>query len=103
MNLKYLYRGNNLLISLCGEIDEFSSRTLRGELDSLIDDTKPLKSVTIDLKAVSFVDSTGLGLIIGRYKKLRAQGAELTLSNVPANIDKVFKTSGVYNIAPKID
>lgn len=102
MNLNFRYIGDNLLVELSGDIDEFASRALRTELDKLIESPR-IRCMTLDMGAVTFVDSTGLGLIIGRYKNLRARGAELVLKNVPPQVDRVFRTSGVYTIAPKID
>ncbi|MDE6301974.1 MAG: STAS domain-containing protein, partial [Clostridia bacterium] len=49
---------------------------------------------------VTFIDSTGLGLVLGRYKKLRAKLAEVLLRNVPPQVDKVFRTSGLYAFVP---
>lgn len=102
MDLDFRYIGDNLLVSLSGEIDEFASRTLRCDLDKLIDAPR-LRAMTLDMRDVTFIDSTGLGLILGRYRKLKARGAEMTLKNVPPNIDRVFRASGVYTVAPKID
>lgn len=102
MELNFRYIGDNLLIELSGDIDEFSSRTLRVEMDKLMEAPR-LRIVTLDMRGVTFVDSTGLGLILGRYKKLKSRGAELTLKNVPPQIDRVFRASGVYTVAPRID
>lgn len=54
------------------------------------------------MKNVSFVDSTGLGLILGRYKRLSAAGGVLRLKNVPPQVDKVFRASGVYSVVEKV-
>ena len=89
-------------VMLSGEIDEYASRTLREKLDRLIDEKQPSRLV-LDLSGVSFVDSTGLGLIFGRYKKLNARGGELALVNVPRQVDRVFLASGVYSVAVKTD
>lgn len=102
MDLNYKYIGNELLVELHGEVDEYSCRTLRTKLDDLID-APGLARVVFDMHGVSFVDSTGLGLILGRYKKLKARGAEMVLKRVPPQVDKVFRTSGIYTVAPKID
>lgn len=101
MELKTKTNGRVLTVFLSGEIDEHRAAELRKTLDAIIDTTNYL-SVVFDMSAVSFVDSTGLGLILGRYKKLRARGGELSVSGVSAQVDKVFKASGVYTVCPKI-
>ena len=58
--------------------------------------------MVFDLKDVSFVDSTGLGLILGRYKKLSASGGVLRLKDVPPQVDRVFRMSGVYTVVEKV-
>ena len=60
----------------------------------------------ICVKLVGEIDEytarTGFGLVIGRYKKLRAKRAELLLKNVPPQVDKVFRTSGLYSFVPVV-
>lgn len=102
MDFESSWNGAVLTVSVEGEIDEFSSRSLRSELDGLIERRRPRRLV-LDMSKVSFVDSTGLGLIFGRYKKLDAMGAELALCNVPRPVDKVFAMSGVYSFVEKTD
>lgn len=102
MNLDFKYIGDNLLVRLSGDIDEYSARVLRGEVDRLIEASR-LKCLTMDMSRVTFIDSTGLGFVLGRYKKLKACRAELVLQNVPPQVDRVFATSGVYSLVPKID
>ncbi len=92
---------NRLVISFCGEIDEFASRSLRVELDDLIERYRA-RQVVFDFKDVAFVDSTGIGLVIGRYKNSRNFGVELLLQNVPNNIDRIFKSCGLYKYIPKV-
>ena len=102
MQLKYNTKGADICVSLSGELDEYAARTLRGELDKLIE-TRSMRSMTLDMRDVTFIDSTGLGLVLGRYKKLRAKRAELLLKNVPPQVDKVFGASGVYTYIPIVD
>ena len=102
MDFESSWNGAVLTVSVEGEIDEFSSRSLRSELDGLIERRRPRRLV-LDMSKVSFVDSTGLGLIFGRYKKLDAMGAELALCNVPRQVDKVFAMSRAYYFVEKND
>ncbi len=100
MNINLKNEKGNLLIVFHGEIDEHSVKGVRDEIDEIIDNTRGLKCVTFDMSDVSFIDSTGLGFVIGRYKKLKAKRAELLLANVSKPVDKVFSTSGIYRFVP---
>ncbi len=102
MNLDFKIDKNDICIKLVGDIDEYSARTLRQDLDKLIEGNA-FKTMTFDMRGVSFLDSTGLGLVLGRYKKLREKRAELLLKNVPPQVDKVFRTSGLYSFIPIVD
>lgn len=93
----------NIVLKITGEIDECSVRALREDVDSLIDASAYIRSLTLDMSGVTFVDSTGLGFLFGRYKKLKARRAELLLCNVPMQVDKIFKASGVYRIVPVVE
>lgn len=102
MNLDFKIVGNDICVKLSGEIDEYSARTLRADIDKLID-AQGFRTMTFDMQNVTFIDSTGLGFVLGRYKKLRGKRAELLLKNVPAQVDKVFRTSGIYSFVPIVE
>lgn len=102
MDLEFKTQGGDICVKLYGELDEYASRTLRGALDKLIE-TRNMRSMTLDMQGVTFIDSTGLGLVLGRYKKLRGRRAELLLKNVPPQVDKVFGASGVYTYIPIVE
>lgn len=101
MDPQFTYTNNTLYVKLFGDVDELASRTLRKTIDDEILSARP-KIVIFDFAKVGFVDSTGLGLIFGRYKKLSTTGAELLVANVPPLVDRVFRASGVYSVCPKI-
>lgn len=75
----------------------------RCAIDEVIENTPTLRSMIFDMKGVTFIDSTGLGFVLGRYKKLKAMHAELLLENVPRQVDKVFLASGVYRYVPVVE
>lgn len=103
MDIDFSIDGDSAVVRLVGDIDEYTVRTIKGDIDKLIDDVKGLKAMIFDMRAVSFIDSTGLGFVLGRYKKLKQKRAELLLRNVPRQVDKVFRTSGVYAFVPIVD
>ncbi len=99
--MKHKFQFDNLYIQFIGDIDDYYVKKIRGDIDNLIS-RQGLRAVIFDFKDVSFIDSTGLGLIFGRYKRLKDNNVELLLQNVPAHVDKIFRASGVYSLCPKI-
>lgn len=92
---------NNLYIYLEGELDQSVATALRTELDNYLQNTTA-KNVILNLKKLSFMDSTGIGLILGRYKNLKKRNIPLFINEPSSHIDKVLKISGLYTIIPLI-
>jgi stage II sporulation protein AA (anti-sigma F factor antagonist) len=95
-------RGNILYIRLNGEIDEHSAVTARREADRLADGFVAGERAVIDLENVSFMDSTGIGFLIGRYKKFQRYGVPMYVTNPSQSTDKILAMSGVYTLIPRI-
>ena len=90
---------NKLYFFLDGELDQSVAEQIRNEMDNCINVNKPL-SVIFNMNKLNFMDSTGIGLILGRYKKLKKERISLYIENPNLQIDKVLKISGIYNIIP---
>ena len=102
MKAEYIKNSTETIVRLHGELDEHGATSIKREIDEYLA-SHPARVVVFDMADVGFVDSTGLGFLLGRYKKLRAKHAELVVANVNRQVDKVFKASGVYSFVPKID
>lgn len=102
MNIDLKTDRGNIVIKFSGEMDEHSVKGVRERIDEIIDKSKGLRTMTFDMSGVTFIDSTGLGFVIGRYKKLKAVRAELVLCGVSKPVDKVFGTSGIYRFVPVV-
>lgn len=89
--------GDELLISLLGEIDHHSAVRVRTEIDERISQMRPKRAV-MDLSHIDFMDSSGLGLIMGRYMKMQAIDGVLLLRNPNERIVKIFKLAGLEKI-----
>ena len=74
---------------LSGEIDHHAAQTLRNEIDAQVDDRLP-ELLTLDFSGVTFMDSSGVGLILGRGRHIRALGGRLTVQNPPAAIRRML-------------
>lgn len=102
MKINAEYKDEVLYIAVSGEIDEYSAQKARREADKLAETYAQSKSVVFDLCGVSFMDSTGIGFLIGRYKKFRRFGVPTYVTNPSATTDKILSMSGVYTLMPRI-
>ncbi len=90
--------GEVLTVYLEGEIDHHSAKNMREEIDSAITFNMP-SLLILDFGGVTFMDSSGIGLVMGRFKNLQKSGAKLNLSNLSANIYKIMKLAGIDRLA----
>lgn len=84
---------------LDGEIDHHSASAIREEVDKTIDAEKP-DMLILDFRDVTFMDSSGIGLVMGRYRKLKElPGSELHITNTSPWIYKVMRLAGLERLA----
>lgn len=102
MNSIFLERDKTLLVEITEEIDHHTTEKIRRKLDDDITRYMPRK-VIFDFNKVSFMDSAGIGMIIGRYKMVNMFGGTVQMKNVKQSIKKIFEMSGVVRIIPIID
>ena len=101
MQIKHRVYENTLYVVLSGELDEHSAYHTRISLDEIFSSPK-FNQIIIDLSELDFMDSTGIGVLIGRYKKLKAFGIPAYIENPTVNVEKVLQLSGIYEIMPKV-
>ncbi len=103
MKMDVQYEADVLYIRLCGEMDEHNAAIARREADKLCERyaARSQKAV-FDLRSVSFMDSTGIGFLIGRYKKFLRYGVPMYVTNPSMTTDKILRMSGVYTLIPKL-
>ena len=90
--------GEVLTVYLQGEIDHHFAKRMREEIDKAIQFNMP-SLLILDFGDVTFMDSSGIGLVMGRYKNLQKNGAKLSLLNLPDNIYKIMKLAGIDRLA----
>ena len=83
-----------LEVKLIGEIDHHSAVNVRSDIDELIFDIRP-KKVVLDLSEISFMDSSGLGLIMGRYALIKDFGGTLSLRAPTVAVMKILTLAGM--------
>lgn len=97
MILKFKEVSQNLIVSMAGELDHHSSEIVRSKIDNKIDEIGS-KNIIFDFSKVNFMDSSGIGVIIGRYRKVSAYGGRTVITNVKPEIKRVFELGGLFNI-----
>ena len=90
--------GEVLTIYLEGEIDHHSARFMREEIDKAVDFNMP-SLLILDFTDITFMDSSGIGLVMGRFKNLQKNGAKLHLVNLSDNIYRIMKLAGIERLA----
>lgn len=88
-----------LCFRLTGEIDHHTAPYVREQMDKDLWFYRP-KSVILILDGIEFMDSSGLGLILGRYNKAKELGATVKIENPTAEIEKILKLAGVERLIP---
>ena len=104
MEIKYNWEGEMIRANLSGELDEYSADYVRASLDTILNDLCEAKCPTIvlDFKNVSFMDSTGIGVLLGRYNKFMKNNVKIQIDNAYGHIDRILSMTGIYQIMPKI-
>ena len=90
-----------LTVHLVGELDHRMAADVRHELDRLIDETR-VRRLVFDVSRLEFMDSSGIGLIIGRYKRLSRRGGSVAVADPDQRIDRLFQMSGVYQVVERL-
>ena len=101
MTIKSKVYNNTLYVLLCGELDEHSAMHTRITLDNVFSGDD-FNQIIIDLSELEFMDSTGIGVLIGRYKKMKDRHIPIYICNPSKHAEKIFKMTGLYEIMPKI-
>ncbi|MDO4544663.1 MAG: anti-sigma factor antagonist [Bacillota bacterium] len=91
-----------LIASIKGEVDHHSAAPLRQSIDRSMK-AFGCKDLILDFTSVEFMDSSGIGVALGRYKKLSKSGGQIYISGCSSYIEKVLDMAGVFSIIPKAD
>lgn len=98
MQLSFKFVGKTLIVSINGEIDHHTSEDARDRIDNHID-ASSAKNIIFDFSGVSFMDSAGIGVLIGRYKKVNPLGGNMAIVNARSNVKRILEISGISKIA----
>ena len=98
MNLTSFLQDKQLTIALRGEIDHHSAVELREQIDQSVIQSGA-KLLVLDFSLVTFMDSSGIGLVMGRFRLMQENDGKVVLQNLPAPIRKVMKLAGLDKLA----
>ncbi|OGO76628.1 MAG: anti-sigma F factor antagonist [Clostridiales bacterium GWB2_37_7] len=99
MNVGFDLINNKLVIRIDGDIDHHTCEEIRNKIDNEIMRRNP-KSIIFDMKNVNFMDSSGIGVIIGRYKLIVVNNGITAMVNVKPQIKRVYDICGLKKIIP---
>lgn len=102
MHLRFKKEGTKLIVELSGELDHHSAEEVRNNIDDKLEREKP-NVLIMDFSGVTFMDSSGIGVVIGRYKKLSMREGKVLIANINRSIRRVFDISGLYKIVKVYD
>ena len=102
MECIYVPKDKQLTLKITEEIDEHTTEKLRRKIDNEITRFLPRK-VIFDFSNVTFMDSAGIGMLLGRYKVIKMLGGQLELENVNKQIRRIFEISGILKIIPLVN
>ena len=99
--LSHVRKQDVLLVRLTGELDQCSASGIRRDLDALLTDPR-IRHLVIDLNDMPFMDSSGLGVILGRYRAMQTRGGTVSLMHLSPQVKRVYDLSGLARIIPVI-
>ena len=98
MSVRLLYKNGVLTAKISGEIDHHSAKEVREAIDETSQNVKPF-CLKMDFLEVPFMDSSGIGLILGRVRLYKLWKGHVVLSGLSANLNKMVELSGIASVA----
>ncbi len=90
------------VFKISGELDHHTAQAVRRKLDDAIE-KEGVRDIVLDFKNLRFMDSSGIGVLLGRYKLLKKKGGKIYVKNISRQVDKIFTISGLYQVLIKMD
>lgn len=95
--MKYKIENDEMIVFLDRELDHHNANITKEQIDSLVMKGN-IRTICFDFSDTNFMDSSGIGIIMGRYKLLEAIGGKVYVTNINKNIERIFLISGLYKI-----
>lgn len=97
MHINLLSQQNKLYAKIVGELDHHSAAEIKDQVDTRII-SEGISTLVFDLSGLTFMDSSGIGVIIGRYKLMTSLGGQVYIISANKNVDKLLMLSGIPDI-----
>ncbi|MBR6569665.1 MAG: anti-sigma factor antagonist [Clostridia bacterium] len=95
--LQYKPVGESVTVVIAGELDHCAAPQIRHMLDDLIRDPG-VTDMVLDLENLTFMDSSGIGVLLGRLRILQSRGGTLSVKNMQPSVEKLFRLSGLHRV-----
>lgn len=97
MEISVIIRCQTLVVSLSGELDHHSAKELKNMIEELIKN-RSVKNLIFDFSNLSFMDSSGIGVVLGRYKLISSIGGKTAIVSCNRTIDRLLMMSGINKL-----
>lgn len=97
MYLEFESKDDKLIVHMSGELDHHSAEEVRNKIDDRLD-RENIGKLIMDFSDVNFMDSSGIGVVIGRYKKLMSKKGTICITKAGGSVKRVFELSGIFKI-----
>ena len=94
-------KGANIVLHISEELDHHAAAQISKTTDVLIEKGN-VKNVVFDFSGMTFMDSSGIGMVMGRYRQMHYFGGNVFVTGVGAGVDRIFSMSGLYKIVQKV-
>ena len=102
MEITTSYSSGRLILHLSGELDHHGAKGAMDKIEGYLEKYMPRDAV-LDLAGLTFMDSSGIGVILGRYRILRDRGGKMAVCHMNPHIARIFHMSGMDRIIPELD
>ena len=102
LNMQMSVKRNILTLRLTGELDQYSCKKLKSKVTDVINKYS-IKYMIINFEQLDFMDSTGIGFMIGRYQDMKKNGGKLIICSMNDIIEKIFNLSGLRKICNVVE
>jgi len=99
MQVKLKTKGETLVVQMQGELDHHAAGTLRAEIDAKLSGDK-VKNIVFNFHGVEFMDSSGLGMVLGRYRAASEKGGKVLACSLSPAVRRVFELAGLPSRIP---
>lgn len=97
MKLDIFIEKKSLIVKIKGELDHHTAKEIRDKVDSQLDNNR-VENILFDFSEVSFMDSSGIGVLMGRYKKISQRNGQAGIYSINSQIRRVIEISGLLRI-----